>query len=155
MIDFFTILQIRPDIDWVGDPDRVDVLMSPFRDRSLNPHSWEAKMEFWSVTLDKWFASHTPCSGSTGVNPTGSSDKDFLPDPRFALSRLERELCSGLSRRPHCIAQVVEKLLSGIANNAIFTSCAQRDLRIRRETASLDSVNTEFRRVLPQPPRNM
>ena len=113
------LMQIRPDIDWIGDPDRVDVLMSPFRDRNLNPHSWEAKMEFWSVTLDKWFASHKDRlpSGSTAGNPSGTSYKDFLPDPRFTLSKLESELCSGLSRRPHCLAQVVEKLISGIQAN--------------------------------------
>ena len=89
-----TIYQIRPDIDWRGDGDRVDILMSPFRDRDLNPQGFDAKMQFWSVTLAKWLASRS----------------SQHPDPRFSCAEAESGLCSGMRRRPHCLPQVVKQM---------------------------------------------
>ena len=86
------ICRLRPEVDWSGDEDRVHTLMSPFRSKDLNPHAWDAKMLFWQATLDKWL-----------VQPD-------LPDPRFSAGQAEKELCSGLSRRPHCLPQVIQHL---------------------------------------------
>lgn len=32
--------------DWLDD-QKAAVLFSPFRDKALNPHSWDKKMNFW------------------------------------------------------------------------------------------------------------
>lgn len=36
--------------DWMDD-QKAAVLFAPFRDKSLNPYSWERKMNFWTNAL--------------------------------------------------------------------------------------------------------
>lgn len=50
-----------PKIDSIWDDDtRMSVLFSPFREKSLNPSSWEQKMAFWvQAILDKCIQSDT------------------------------------------------------------------------------------------------
>ena len=48
------ICELRPDVKW-DDEDRVSVLYAPFRTKELSPQSWQAKMDFWSDVIQKWF----------------------------------------------------------------------------------------------------
>ena len=48
------ICDLRPDVKW-DDENRVSVLYAPFRTKELSPQSWQAKMDFWSDVIQKWF----------------------------------------------------------------------------------------------------
>ena len=44
---------LDPGFDW-NDAERVRVFYAPFRAKSLNPDSWEAKRKFWTNVIEKW-----------------------------------------------------------------------------------------------------
>jgi len=47
------IEQFKTDIDW-NDEERVNFLLAPFRDRNVNPTSYDLKMKFWVDAIDAW-----------------------------------------------------------------------------------------------------
>ena len=49
----FEIEKARPDIDW-EDCDRIKFLYGPFREKSVNPVSYDEKMKFWQETIEKY-----------------------------------------------------------------------------------------------------
>ena len=81
---------LRPDIDW-HDTDRVNVLYGPFQNRNLNPDAWNAKMTFWTETIDKWV---TQQKLST-----------------FTFEKLENGL-SYKGKRPHCLRDVFKYIVN-------------------------------------------
>jgi len=79
------IQKLRPDIDW-NDSDRVNVLYAPFRSKSLNPESYEAKLKFWTETIEKWL----------------EQENTF----KFKICDLANDLQAN-SRKPLCLEDVV------------------------------------------------
>ena len=49
----FEIEKARRDIDW-EDCDRIKFLYGPFREKSVNPVSYDEKMKFWQETIEKY-----------------------------------------------------------------------------------------------------
>ncbi len=45
--------QFKIDVDW-NDKERVGFLFAPFRDRIVNPTSYDIKMKFWVDAIDSW-----------------------------------------------------------------------------------------------------
>ena len=43
--------------EW-NDDKKANVLFAPFRERSLNPHSWDRKMKFWSSAVEEFVKSN-------------------------------------------------------------------------------------------------
>lgn len=87
-----SLKELRPDIDWDHDVDRVAVLLGPFRSKSLNPEAWQHKMTFWTDSIQKWMT---------------TSKTDKLP---FSLLDLEQEFTIG-TRKPHCLEEVLSEML--------------------------------------------
>jgi len=85
------IQTLRPDIDW-SDSDRVNVLYAPFRARTLNPESYEAKLRFWTETIEKWL----------------EHENTF----KFKTCDLANILQAN-SRKPLCLADVIQEMKDG------------------------------------------
>ncbi|XP_059477809.1 charged multivesicular body protein 7 [Neocloeon triangulifer] len=48
-----SLLQEILPVDWHND-ERMGFLMSAFKDRSVNPKSWDAKLKFWRVLIEEY-----------------------------------------------------------------------------------------------------
>jgi len=85
------IQTLRPDIDW-SDIDRVNVLYAPFRARTLNPESYDAKSRFWTETIEKWL-----------------EHEDTF---KFKTCDIANVLQAN-SRKPLCLADVIQEMKDG------------------------------------------
>ncbi len=83
------IEELRPEIDWQRDIERVSVLFGPFRDRELNPEAYDSKLIFWTETIERWLKATKKLTFT-------------IPELTTALTFEDR--------RPHCLQDVIGAL---------------------------------------------
>ena len=75
--------------EW-DDDQKMSVLFAPFREKSLNPQSWDRKMKFWiQLILDNFKKSN-----------------EFVFDVNSLSSRFVRN-----GKKPACLETVVQEML--------------------------------------------
>lgn len=90
MLNLLAMEILRPDVNW-NDSERVSVLYGPLPNQNLNPDAWNAKLQFWEQTIEKWLRREGRSTLSVDV--------------------IEREF-SFNGRKPHCLTDVVKHLMA-------------------------------------------
>ena len=106
--------KLRSDVNW-RDSDRVSVLYGPFPSQNLNPEAWNAKMNFWCETIEKWLRLKSRSS--------------------LSLDLLEKELSFG-GRKPHCLKDVLTHLANDKRSISRLGDLQTRFLEAEKSSAS-------------------
>ncbi|XP_013398495.1 charged multivesicular body protein 7 [Lingula anatina] len=70
---------VEENISWPEDDDRLNVLYSPFREREVNPKSWDSKLKFWSNVLLQDFRNAGELTFDTKTLPHRFKRKQKIP----------------------------------------------------------------------------
>ncbi|XP_041370579.1 charged multivesicular body protein 7-like [Gigantopelta aegis] len=75
--------------EW-GDDQKMSVLFAPFREKSLNPQSWDKKIKFWTQLILKDF----------------KKNNEFILDVNSLVLRFVRK-----GKKPACLETVIQEML--------------------------------------------